>query len=215
MIWCYNIYCVKLPPSGAPAMHVFFTSSAVEVIEPVLYGFMGPKYTLCITSMVQGYVVHHWPALITTGLRCALWRTRETYVCTDIHFGVHNVAENSQILDMYGLGGAHDDLSCSLWTVISYHLDGAQCKVVSLDGQTDEGHYQRYYFSVSQWIMKTETKSNICIKLTILTESSSITILAFTIPVDTVRFSERSFTVIFTCSTTTYIVRDHRHVVVH
>ena len=31
--------------------------------------------------MVQDYVVHHWPVLCTTDLRCAPWCTRETYVC--------------------------------------------------------------------------------------------------------------------------------------
>ncbi len=43
-----------------------------------LSGFVRP--TLCTTLWVQDYVLHHWPALCTTRLRCAPWCTRGTYV---------------------------------------------------------------------------------------------------------------------------------------
>ena len=39
-----------------------------------------PKVTLCSSSWVQDYVVHHRPALCTTELHCAPWCTRGTYV---------------------------------------------------------------------------------------------------------------------------------------
>ncbi len=64
--------------------HIFLPpTSAMEVIESVppvcvcLCGFL--RATLCTTSWVQEYVVHHRPALCTPKLCCAPWCTRGTY----------------------------------------------------------------------------------------------------------------------------------------
>ena len=65
--------------------HIFPPTSAMEVIESVppvcvcLCGFL--RATLCTTSWVQEYVVHHRPALCTPKLCCAPWCSRGTYVC--------------------------------------------------------------------------------------------------------------------------------------
>ncbi len=82
-----------------------------------LSGFV--RATLCTTSTVQDYVVHHWPALCTTYLCCAPWCTRGPI---DKHFGG---AQCSVVLTRWYTRGF-----CMF--IISSDCYGAQYDVVSL-----------------------------------------------------------------------------------
>ena len=124
-----------------------------------ILGFVEP--TLCITSMVQSYVVHHRPALCTivhkgdllfiqfrliasTTVHAHLHRlfplVRDwIYQC--IHEAVLNFGKaglklcvtrwvpylTQSVVALYWLGGAHDDLSCSLTATISTKWLSLQC----------------------------------------------------------------------------------------
>ncbi len=69
---------------------------------PVCVSVWVCETTLCTTSWVQDYVVHHWPA---TDQRCAQCSSVLTYTLV-----VHNIA-------WYWLGGVQDNFACWLSTL--------------------------------------------------------------------------------------------------
>ncbi len=85
----------------------------VSCLSVRLSGYVGP--TLCTTSLVQSYVVHHWPALCTTELCCASWRTREGYFFVGSCSSLLVYTLVACNVALYWLGGTQDIFGCTLW----------------------------------------------------------------------------------------------------
>ncbi len=91
------------------SLYSLFLVNLLKNVVSVSRSVIVVGHTLCITSTIQKYVVHHWlalchwPALCTTDMPRALCCANQISQL----WWVYNVA-------LCWLGGAHDDLSCSL-----------------------------------------------------------------------------------------------------